>query len=102
MCGAAVAAILWLPSFAGLARSAVTGPESFLNLSSTRLQGPWQLGELGLKYMKTIKTSSIHLASMINDILDAAAANKGNLAIKLERVGPSMHVHSSNFCFRHA
>lgn len=49
-------------------------------------EGPWQLGELGGKYMRTIKTSSIHLASLINDILDAAAASKGSLAIKLERV----------------
>lgn len=48
--------------------------------------GPWQLGELGLRYMRTIKTSSIHLAALINDILDQAAAAKGSLAIKLERV----------------
>ena len=31
--------------------------------------GPWQLGETGQRYMKTIKTSSLHLASLINDIL---------------------------------
>ena len=49
--------------------------------------GPWQLGEMGQKYMKTIKTSSLHLSSLINDILDAAAATKGKLAIKLEKVG---------------
>ena len=48
--------------------------------------GPWQLGEVGQKYMKTIKTSSLHLSSLINDILDAAAASKGKLAIKLEKV----------------
>ena len=48
--------------------------------------GPWQLGEMGQKYMKTIKTSSLHLASLISDILDAAAASKGKLAIKLEKV----------------
>lgn len=48
--------------------------------------GPWQLGEMGQKYMKTIKTSSLHLSALINDILDAAAATKGKLAIKLEKV----------------
>lgn len=58
--------------------------------------GPWQLGELGLKYMRTIKTSAIHLASLINDILDAAAATKGKLAIKLEQV--FLHSWPSCFC----
>ena len=48
--------------------------------------GPWQLGEQGQRYMKTIKTSSMHLANLINDILDAAASGKGKLAIKLEKV----------------
>ncbi|KAK9794043.1 hypothetical protein WJX73_001341 [Symbiochloris irregularis] len=57
-----------------------------IGLSEAMLDdGPWKLGELGTKYMRTIKTSSIHLASLINDILDAAAASKGTLAIKLER-----------------
>ena len=56
-------------------------------------EGPWQLGELGQKYMKTIKTSAIHLASLINDILDAAAATKGSLAIKLEQVNWCCSVH---------
>lgn len=51
--------------------------------------GSWQLGETGTKYMKTIKVSSTHLASLINDILDAAAASKGKLAIKMEKVGRS-------------
>lgn len=36
--------------------------------------------------MKTIKASSTHLSTLINDILDAAAAGKGKLAIKLEKV----------------
>ena len=48
--------------------------------------GSWQLGETGSKYMKTIKNSSTHLSSLINDILDAAAASKGKLAIKMEKV----------------
>ena len=52
--------------------------------------GPWQLGEVGQKYMKTIKTSSLHLSSLINDILDAAAASKGKLAIKLEKACSSI------------
>lgn len=29
----------------------------------------------------------MHLSNLINDILDAAAAGKGKLAIKLEKVG---------------
>lgn len=50
-------------------------------------EGPWQpLGDLGLKYMRTIKASSTHLASLIRDILDAAAASHGSLAIQLQKV----------------
>ena len=67
-------------------------------------EGPWQLGDLGMKYMRTIKTSSIHLASLINDILDAAAANKGSLAIKLERVCClclGMHLRLTDSCGMH-
>lgn len=48
--------------------------------------GSWQLGDQGTKLMKTIKASSTHLSTLINDILDAAAAGKGKLAIKLEKV----------------
>ncbi|KAK9789210.1 hypothetical protein WJX73_000342 [Symbiochloris irregularis] len=48
--------------------------------------GTWQLGDVGSRYMRTIKNSSTHLSSLINDILDAAAASKGKLAIKMERV----------------
>ncbi|KAK9826256.1 hypothetical protein WJX74_003071 [Apatococcus lobatus] len=47
--------------------------------------GTWQLGDQGQKLMKTIKSSSMHLSALINDILDAAAAGKGKLAIKLEK-----------------
>ena len=59
--------------------------------------GPWQLGEMGQKYMKTIKTSSLHLSALINDILDAAAATKGKLAIKLEKVCPLLSTQAPNF-----
>lgn len=52
--------------------------------------GSWNLGETGARYMKTIKTSATHLASLINDILDAAAASKGKLGIKMEKVRPGM------------
>ncbi len=62
--------------------------------------GPWQLGETGQKYMKTIKTSSMHLASLINDILDAAAATKGKLAIKLEKVCDIVDYHQLIWQFR--
>ena len=52
-------------------------------------EGPWQpLGDLGFKYMRTIKASSTHLASLIRDILDAAAASHGSLAIQLQKVVP--------------
>ena len=33
----------------------------------------------------------MHLSTMINDILDAAAAGKGKLAIKLEKVSSPGH-----------
>ena len=49
--------------------------------------GPWQLGEKGLHYIKTIKNSSHHLSNIINDILDAASMAKGKLVLKTERVG---------------
>lgn len=58
--------------------------------------GPWQLGEMGQKYMKTIKTSSLHLSALINDILDAAAATKGKLAIKLEKVRPMLQTQAQH------
>ena len=48
--------------------------------------GPWQLGEKGLHYIKTIKNSSHHLSNIINDILDAASMAKGKLVLKTERV----------------
>ena len=44
--------------------------------------GSWSLGEKGTHYIKTIKNSSNHLATLINDILDAAAMAKGKLLIK--------------------
>lgn len=48
--------------------------------------GSWSLGEKGTHYIKTIKNSSNHLATLINDILDAAAMAKGKLVIKQETV----------------
>ena len=51
--------------------------------------GSWTLGDKGTHYIKTIKNSSNHLATLINDILDAAAMAKGKLVIKQETVSPS-------------
>lgn len=48
--------------------------------------GSWSLGDKGTHYIKTIKNSSNHLATLINDILDAAAMAKGKLVIKQETV----------------
>ena len=48
--------------------------------------GSWTLGDKGTHYIKTIKNSSNHLATLINDILDAAAMAKGKLVIKQETV----------------
>ena len=50
--------------------------------------GSWTLGDKGTHYIKTIKNSSNHLATLINDILDAAAMAKGKLVIKQETVSP--------------
>lgn len=55
--------------------------------------GSWSLGEKGTHYIKTIKNSSNHLATLINDILDAAAMAKGKLVIKQETVSPA-HLQS--------
>ncbi|KAK9784695.1 hypothetical protein WJX73_001889, partial [Symbiochloris irregularis] len=59
-----------------------------IGLSEAMLgEGPWQpLGDLGLKYLRTIKASSVHLASLIRDILDSAAASHGTLGIQLQKV----------------
>ena len=65
-------------------------PEAFhlsVGLSEAMLRpGSWSLGEKGTHYIKTIKNSSNHLATLINDILDAAAMAKGKLVIKQETV----------------
>ncbi|KAL3153016.1 Hexokinase-3 [Trebouxia sp. C0009 RCD-2024] len=58
-----------------------------IGLSEAMLRpGSWSLGEKGTHYIKTIKNSSNHLATLINDILDAAAMAKGKLVIKQETV----------------
>lgn len=48
--------------------------------------GSWNLGDKGTHYVRTIKNSSNHLATLINDILDAASMAKGKLVIKQETV----------------
>lgn len=48
--------------------------------------GSWTLGDKGTHYIRTIKNSSNHLATLINDILDAASMAKGKLVIKNETV----------------
>lgn len=48
--------------------------------------GSWTLGDKGTHYIRTIKNSSNHLATLINDILDAASMAKGKLVIKQETV----------------
>ena len=50
--------------------------------------GTWVLGDKGTHYIRTIKNSSNHLATLINDILDAASMAKGKLVIKNETVSP--------------
>ncbi|DBB18216.1 hypothetical protein WJX82_000391 [Trebouxia sp. C0006] len=58
-----------------------------IGLSEAMLRpGSWSLGDKGTHYIKTIKNSSNHLATLINDILDAAAMAKGKLVIKQETV----------------
>ena len=57
--------------------------------------GSWSLGEKGTHYIKTIKNSSNHLATLINDILDAAAMAKGKLVIKQETVSQCRVSHFS-------
>ena len=65
-------------------------------LSEAMLQpGSWSLGDKGTHYIKTIKNSSNHLATLINDILDAAAMAKGKLVIKQENVRHEWQNHLS-------
>lgn len=64
-----------------------------VGLSEAMLRpGSWSLGDKGTHYIKTIKNSSNHLATLINDILDAAAMAKGKLVIKQETVS-CLHCH---------
>ena len=70
-----------------------------VGLSEAMLRpGSWTLGDKGTHYIKTIKNSSNHLATLINDILDAAAMAKGKLVIKQETVRCSVSVHNALTC----
>ena len=65
----------------------VTWYASSVGLSEAMLRpGSWTLGDKGTHYIRTIKNSSNHLATLINDILDAASMAKGKLVIKQETV----------------